>query len=111
MFGSHFVLMWDGTLHQFGQAVRRKYDPAYDTDGDFVGRCVDVDMDTRHVVIIMLPKWNRRSNMSHAILVHELFHATELALRFRDIEPVVETSELYAYFLDYLVQQCLKRLP
>lgn len=111
VFGSDFVLMWDGTPKQFGRRIKQKYDPKYVKGSDFLGRCFDTDTPSNHTVIIMLPKWNRRSNLSHAVLVHELSHATEYALRYRDVEHTAETSEVYAYFLDSLVQRCLKLLP
>lgn len=110
VFGSQFVLMWNGTPAQFGKVIKRDYDPAYDGDVDFVGRCVDTNKTPIHTIIIMLPQW-RRTTYGIATLVHELLHATERALVYRSIEHSEETSEVYAYFLDSLVTRCLDILP
>lgn len=110
VFGSHFVIMWDGTPEQFSRVIKQYYDASYDGEGDYVGRCWDTDAPACHTVIIMLPQW-RRSAHNISILVHECFHATERALLFRDIEHSAETSEVFAYFLDHLVERCLNILP
>lgn len=110
IYGSHFVIMWNGTPEQFSQRIRLRYDKNYDGDGDFVGRCIEIDGPKLHTIIIMIPFWHR-SATGVSILVHELLHATERALAFRDIEHCSETSECYAYFLDSLVRRCLNILP
>lgn len=110
VYGSQFVLLWGGTQEQFARHIKSKYDKTYDEDNDFLGRCIATDKPEKHTVIIMLPNW-RRTAQGISILVHELFHATEIALRYRDIEHSAETSEAYAYFLDSLVRRCLNILP
>lgn len=110
IYGSQFVLLYNGPAWQFARHVRKRYDRSYDGDSDFVGRCIEVDSKSLHIIIIMLPNW-RRTSQGISILVHEAFHAMELALRFRDIKHSRKTSEAYAYFLDSLVRRCLTILP
>lgn len=109
VYGTQFVLMWDGTPEQFAKIIKRDYDKLYDGDGDFLGRCVSIDGKHAHTVIILLPKW-RKDPEGIAILAHEIFHATERVMEFRDIPHSADTSEAYAYFFDSVLRRCLEAL-
>lgn len=110
VYGTQFVLMWNGTPEQFAKIIHRDYDKHYDGDGDFTGRCVAIDSAHAHIVIILLPKW-REGPGGIAILAHELFHATERVMEFRDIPHSADTSECWAYYLDSILHRCLEILP
>lgn len=42
------------------------------------------------------------------IIVHEAFHATEFILEYAHIKHSDETSEVYAYLLQYIVNEIMK---
>jgi len=41
------------------------------------------------------------------MFVHELFHAVEFILQRVDIQLTKDTSEVYAYLLQYMVEQIM----
>lgn len=109
VYGTQFVLAWDGSNSQFENLIR-EYDKKFEDDGDdFKGRCIDFT-GSPHVVLIMLKRWRQKNLDSMATLTHECFHATEFVMKHRDIPHSRKTSEAWAYFLDSIFAKCLELL-
>ena len=114
VYGSRIILI-TGTPEQIKREVLL-FDPAFDCDMDFRGRCHEHinEADGVQRVIVMLPEWpTGKTPISSevAVLVHELFHATERVMWHHDIDHTEETQEAWAYFLDSLVRRALEVLP
>lgn len=80
------------------------------SDGDFLGRCVEIVDDGEEIGnVIALARW-RGTPRDHAILAHEALHAAHNVLSRRGVEFTEHTDETYCYLMDSLVRRCLEIL-
>lgn len=64
---------------------------------------------TNKAIAVWVKNWPKDAT-TIAILIHELFHATEFIMSSANIQHSDETSEVFAYVLDFLVRAVLKEL-
>lgn len=111
-YNTDFILMWGGTAAQLNKAVVKKYDKTFDmADTDYLARCFEFVRSRRHTIVIMLTNWRgSRDAVGVSSLAHEIFHATEYVMKYRDIPHSEDTSEAWAYYFDSIFQRCLEIL-
>lgn len=63
-----------------------------------------------HLIIIQLPFARIRTPRHRGILAHEIFHAAELIAKQIGLKHCDQSSEAFAYLIDYITEEIYKRL-
>lgn len=113
-----FVVIHTGTPQSVLATVEELTDK--DTAADLVEMmekqtavgCTYLAGDTvRRVTVVYVPRFDRFSTQSLAILVHELFHATSnILMEITGTPHTQDSEEAYAYLLAYLTNEAIFHL-
>lgn len=110
VYGTEFVLVFDGSPAQFARFMWRNYDKSYELDEDLKGQCLARVDRGLHTVIIYVRQWHRNSPACTATLAHETFHAVEESMDYHGLPHSDGSSEAWAYYLDFVMRRCLEAL-
>lgn len=111
IYGTEFVLVSDGTPSDFARFMHKHYDKEYERDDDLKGQCLArTDDEGLHIIIIYIRKWRRNSPFATATLAHEVFHAVEDCMDYYGLPHSDDSSEAWAYYLDFVMRKCLEAL-
>lgn len=111
VYGAEFVLVSDCTPAQFARFMHKHYDKSYECDNDLKGQCccrtTDRGVFTAVIYLKCLP---RNSPFWIASLAHEVFHAVEDCMDYYGVPHTDDSSEAWAYYLDFVLRRCLELL-
>ncbi len=62
------------------------------------------------ILVLWFPEFSARNVAHLSMLSHEAFHATCFVLEDRGLTLSESSEEAYAYYLGWIVSECLKRL-
>jgi hypothetical protein len=81
-----------------------------DNVDELAGCCIELTTKKGSVIVIALCSAFTNTPECHGTLVHECYHAAEFVLRNRGVQSNKTTSEAWAYYLGYLIEQVLGKL-
>lgn len=110
VYGAEFVLVSDCAPAQFARFMHKHYDKLYELDEDLKGQCLARVDRGLHTVIIYIRQWYRNSPACTATLAHEVFHAVEEVMDYYGVPHTDDSSEAWAYYLDFVLRRCLELL-
>lgn len=111
VYGTEFVLVFDGEPEQFARFMHKRYDKDYELDEDLKGQCLArTDAAGIYTVIIYVRQWRNNSPFWTATLAHEVFHAVEDSMDYYGLPHSDAVSEAWAYYFDFVLRRCLELL-
>lgn len=110
VYGAEFVLVSDGTPAQFARFMHSHYDKSYELDEDLKGQCCCLTDHGIYTVVIYIKHFPRNSPFWTASLAHEVFHAVENIMDYYGVPHTDDSSEAWAYYLDFVLRRCLELL-
>lgn len=118
LFGANYILAFNiknGNLQPLSKRLSKRYGVKIELQNmppEAGGFCQAIQLKEGLVIVISLEKFKNNPE-SKGFLAHECFHATEYVLEERDIKYCKETSEVWAYHIQMLVEKlsesCFKR--
>lgn len=111
IYGTNLYILCPCSAQQLGKFVRsNEGGEKYEDGQEFRGRMVRIKGNGySNWVIAFSEKW-KDNPQDISTLVHECFHVTEDIMWALGIDHNPNTSEAYAYLLDFLVEESLKRI-
>ena len=102
-------VLWDVSMDDLAAFIKRNYGRDYNKERVAAGRCIQISNEEGQTVaiIIVVFKW-RGAAQDYAVLAHEAFHAAENILQDHGIRHCDETSEVYAYLVQEIVDRSLQ---